>query len=91
MVSAFSIMFTLNFIRRGACQASSRIWRICSIFVFCPSGDHNIMSGEWPWSMLRQEAHSSQLPPSTGFSQLRALANSMAVRVFPTPRGPKNG
>jgi hypothetical protein len=50
----------------------------------------SVTSSEVPASMDWQEAQVPSGSPSSGDSQLRALARMRAVDVFPVPRGPLN-
>ena len=45
---------------------------------------------ELPWVISMHEVHLPQGSPSTGASQLSALARMRADEVLPVPRGPLN-
>ena len=70
-------------------MASSRRER-ASLTLPLEAASSSVTSSSDPSSMPRQAAHWLQGAPSTGCSQLTALARIRAQVVFPVPRVPVN-
>ncbi len=84
-----SMTYTLYLPPTGARRTRSRSVRISSM-PRLDAASISMTSTPSPRAMLTQAGHSPHGSPATALGQLRALASTRAVVVFPVPRGPQN-
>ena len=83
------MMYTLYFPTEGINCTLSNKERISSILLF-EAASISIKSKNFPESISSEILESKSGSPLLSTPKLRALANILAVEVFPTPLGPVN-